>query len=114
MAYDVALAGRIRELVADQPDVTESAMFGGLAFLVAGHMAITASREGGILVRVDPATADRLVDRTGATVAVMRGRPMDGWLRVDAERLRTRRQLQAWVQRSSDFVHGLPPKRPRR
>ncbi len=114
MGYDVQLADRIRELLADQGDVTESAMFGGVAFMVAGHMAITASNQGGILVRVDPATADRLVDRTGATVAIMRGRPMDGWLRVDDQRLRTRRQLQAWVQRSSDFVRGLPPKQPRR
>ncbi|MBI4933825.1 MAG: TfoX/Sxy family protein [Actinobacteria bacterium] len=110
MAFDEDLARRIRDLLAGQLDVTESAMFGGLAFLVGGHMAVTASREGGILVRVDPATADRLVDRTGATVAVMRGRPMEGWLRVDAGRLRTRRQLDAWVRRSTEFARTLPPK----
>lgn len=114
MAYDVELAERIRDLLAGQPGVAESAMFGGIAFLVDGHMALTASREGGILVRVDPSTADRLVDRTGATVAIMRGRPMDGWLRVDAGRLRTRRQLDAWVQRSVQFARALPPKRARR
>jgi hypothetical protein len=91
----VELAGRIRDLLAWQSDVTESAMFGVLAFSVGGHMAVTSSREGGVLVRVDPAAVDRLVDRTGATVAVMRGQPMEGWLRVDAARLRTRRQLDA-------------------
>ena len=78
MAYDEDLANRIRELIADEPNLTEKKMFGGLAFLIGGHMAITASREGGVLVRVDPDDAGRLAETTGATVAVMGGRPMTG------------------------------------
>ena len=111
MAYDEALADRIRELVAGEPNLTEKKMFGGLAFLVGGNMAITASGQGGVLVRVDPARSDRLVDTTAAEVAVMRGRPMDGWLRVSAENVRTKRQLQKWVTLSSTYASSLPKKR---
>ena len=93
MAYDEDLAMRIRELVAAERDVTEKKMFGGLAFLVGGNMAIAASGQGGVLVRADPADSDAIVGRTKAHTAVMRGRPMQGWLRVDAEDIRTRRQL---------------------
>jgi hypothetical protein len=73
VAYDEALAERIRELLAADPDVTETKMFGGLAFLVGGHMAIAASGQGGALVRVDPAASDELVERHGASIAIMRG-----------------------------------------
>jgi TfoX/Sxy family transcriptional regulator of competence genes len=110
MAYDEQLADRIRELIAPEPDVDERRMFGGLAFLVGGHMTITASHEGGILVRVDPEEADRLVARSDAAAAVMRGREMRGWLRVDDTRLRTDRQLATWVDRSVAFARTLPPK----
>lgn len=110
MAYDEVLAERIRELLIGEPDVTETKMFGGLAFLVNGHMAIAASGQGGALVRVDPAASDALVARTAATVAVMKDRPMDGWLRVDSDHLRTKRQLAAWVGRGTDFARSLPPK----
>ena len=110
MAYDEDLASRMRELLDDVPAVTEKKMFGGLAFLVGGNMAIAASGEGGALVRVDPADTDHLVDTTSAEVAVMRGRPMTGWLRVSAEDLRTRRQLAPWVRRGSDFARSLPAK----
>ena len=110
MAYDVDLAERIRELLLDEPGVTETKMFGGLAFLVGGHLAIAASREGGVLVHVDPATSDALVARTGARHAVMRGRPMDGWLRVDIDHLRTKRQLAAWVNRGAAYARSMPPK----
>jgi TfoX/Sxy family transcriptional regulator of competence genes len=110
MTYDEHLADRIRDLIAAEPDVDERWMFGGLAFLVGGHMAITASGEGGILVRVDPEEADRLVAGSDATAAVMRGREMRGWLRVEAGRLRTGRQLATWVDRSVAFAHTLPPK----
>ena len=110
MAYDDDLAERIRELLIEEPGVTETKMFGGLAFLVGGHLAIAASREGGILVRVDPATSDALVARTGARLAVMRGRPMDGWLRVDSDNLRTKRQLAAWVVRGAGHARSMPPK----
>lgn len=111
VAYDQDLAERIRELLADEVAVTEMKMFGGLAFLIGGHMAIAASGEGGALVRVDPAASDGLVAQTGAEVAVMKGRAMDGWLRVDSERLRTKRQLAAWVDRGSSYARSLPPKK---
>jgi TfoX/Sxy family transcriptional regulator of competence genes len=111
MAYDEDLADRIRELLAGHHGVTEKKMFGGLAFLVGGNMAIAASGQGGVLVRVDPAKTDRLVDTSPAEVAVMRGRPMDGWLRVSSENVRTKRQLQKWVTLGSAYAASLPPKR---
>jgi hypothetical protein len=110
MAYDEALAERIRACLEDEPDVTESTMFGGLAFLVNGHMAIAASHQGGALVRVDPADADELVDTTSAEVAVMRGRPMAGWLRVPAGDLEEAAGVAAWASRSAAYARGLPPK----
>ena len=85
-------------------------MFGGLAFLVGGHLAISASGQGGALVRVDPADSDRIVDSTAAEVAVMRGRPMTGWLRVAPDDLRTKRQLAAWVKRGVAYAGSLPVK----
>ena len=85
VAYDEELAERIRELVAREPGLTEQKMFGGLAFLIGGNMAIAASGQGGILVRVDPAESDDLVAKTKARLMEMRGRSMQGWLRVDAE-----------------------------
>ena len=111
MAYDEDLAERIRELMAGQRRVTEKKMFGGLAFLVGGNMAIAASGQGGILVRVDPDQTDALVSRTPAEVAVMQGRPMAGWLRVDGAHLRTKRQLEKWVQAGTRYAASLPPKR---
>ena len=111
MAYDEDLADRIRELLSGHHGVTEKKMFGGLAFLIGGNMAIAASRLGGVLVRVDPAKTDHLVDTTTAEVAVMRGRPMDGWLRVSAENVRTKRQLQKWVTLGSAYAASLPVKR---
>jgi TfoX/Sxy family transcriptional regulator of competence genes len=111
VAYDEHLAERIRELIAGEAGVTEKKMFGGLAFLIGGNMAVAASGQGGILVRVDPATSDRLVATTKAQVAVMRGRPMTGWLRIDADQLRARRQLAKWVERSATYARSLPAKR---
>jgi TfoX/Sxy family transcriptional regulator of competence genes len=111
MAYDDDLADRIRALLSDHERVTEQKMFGGLAFLVGGNLAIAASGQGGVLVRVDPSRADRLVETTPAVMAVMRGRPMQGWLRVDAADLRTKRQLEKWVKLGSAFASSLPPKR---
>jgi TfoX/Sxy family transcriptional regulator of competence genes len=110
MAYDEDLADRIRELVGGEKGVTEQRMFGGLAFLVGGNMAIAASGEGGALVRVDPADTDRLVGTTKAEVMIMRNRPMAGWLRVASADLRTKRQLSAWVQRGVGFARSLPAK----
>ena len=110
MAYDEELADRIRELMADEANVTERKMFGGLAFLVGGNMAVSASRSGGIMVRVDPEQSDRLVATTAATRMVMQGREMDGWLRVDADHVRTTRQLATWVTRGTAFAASLPAK----
>src|SRR3954469_11176460 len=107
MAYDEKLAQRIRELVAGEAGVTEKKMFGGLAFLVGGNMAIAASGQGGVLVRVDPAESDApLVAKANAEVAVMRGREMRGWLRVDAEHLKTKRDLARWVDRGVAFARS--------
>jgi TfoX/Sxy family transcriptional regulator of competence genes len=110
MAYDVELADRMRVLLEGEPEVTERKMFGGLAFLVAGNMAIAASGQGGALVRVDPADSDRLVDTTTAEVAVMQGRPMSGWLRVPVEDLLTDAALATWVGIGTAYAGTLPPK----
>jgi TfoX/Sxy family transcriptional regulator of competence genes len=110
MAYDEELADRIRALVAGERGVTEKKMFGGLAFLVGGNMAVAASGQGGLLVRVDPAEGDRLVRTTKAEPMEMRGRSISGWLRVDAADVRTTRQLTTWVGRGVRYVKTLPPK----
>jgi TfoX/Sxy family transcriptional regulator of competence genes len=111
VAYDEALAERIRELLRDEERVAEKKMFGGLAFLVNGNMAIAASGQGGLLVRVDPEESDTLVRKTGARAMEMRGREMPGWLRVDADAVLTKKQLSAWAQRGVSFARSLPPKR---
>jgi TfoX/Sxy family transcriptional regulator of competence genes len=111
MAYDVELAARIRELVAKEPGVTEQKMFGGLAFLVHGNMAVAASSEGGALVRVDPAQSDAIVAGSSARPMEMRGRQMKGWLRLDVETLRTERELAKWVALGTAYARSLPPKR---
>jgi TfoX/Sxy family transcriptional regulator of competence genes len=110
VAYDEDLADRIRALVAGEKALTEKKMFGGLAFLIGGNMAVAASGQGGILVRVDPAASDRLVSTTKAEPMVMRGRSMDGWLRVDSEHLRQKRQLATWVDRGVTYARSLPRK----
>lgn len=111
VVYDEDLAERIRDLLGGDPRVGEKKMFGGLAFLVGGNMAIAASGQGGVLVRVDPAEADKLVSATNARIAVMRGRPMTGWLRVAPEHLRTKRQLARWVDLGAAYASSLPAKR---
>jgi TfoX/Sxy family transcriptional regulator of competence genes len=111
MAYDEELAARIRELVAAESNLTEQKMFGGLAFLIGGNMAVAASGQGGVLVRVDPARSDTLVATTNARVMEMRGRPMRGWLRVDPEDLRSKRQLAKWVELGTTYARSLPVKR---
>ena len=110
MAYDEKLAARIRELVADEPKLAEKKMFGGLAFLVGGHMAVAASARGGMMVRVDPAESDTLVAKTKARVVEMRGREMPGWLRVETDDVKTKRQLEVWVARGVGYARSLPPK----
>ena len=111
MAYDEVLADRIRELVSSESDLTERKMFGGLAFLIGGNMAVAASGQGGVLVRVDPAQSDALVATTNARLMEMRGRQMQGWLRVGPEELRTKRQLAKWVELGTTYAHSLPAKR---
>jgi TfoX/Sxy family transcriptional regulator of competence genes len=111
MAYDEDLANRIRELIAAEPGVTEQKMFGGLAFLIRGHMSVAASGQGGLLVHVDPEETDALLAKPHARPFEMRGREMQGWLRVDAEGLRTKRQLEPWVKRGVAYARSLPPKR---
>jgi TfoX/Sxy family transcriptional regulator of competence genes len=113
VAYDEELADRIRELLSDDADVTEQAMFGGLAFLIRGHMAVAASGQGGVLVRVDPASSDKLVATTPARPMEMRGRAMRGWLRVDESSVRTERQLASWVARGTTYARALPAKKKR-
>ena len=110
MAYDEDLAGRIRELVAGEKGLSEKKMFGGLAFLIRGNMAVAASGQGGILVRVNPDETERLVSSTKAERMVMRGRAMDGWLRVDAADVQQRRALATWVRRGVTYARSLPAK----
>jgi len=111
VAYDEDLAARIRELVAKEKGLSEKKMFGGLAFLIGGNMAIAAGGQGGILVRVDPEQSDKLVASTKASVAVMRGRAMPGWLRVASADVRTKPQLSKWVKLGTTFARSLPAKR---
>lgn len=110
MAYDEHLADRIRELVAATGEFSERKMFGGLAFLVGGHMAVVASREGGIMVPVEPTETDTLVSRPFCRRFEMRGKPLDGWLRVDPEGVKTKRQLERWVRRGVDRARARPPR----
>jgi hypothetical protein len=110
VAYDEELADRIRELLGDERGLQEKTMFGGLAFLVGGNMAIAASGEGGLLVRVDPEQSDRIIRTTTARPMVMRGRPMTGWLRVASEDVTTKRQLDKWVKLGAGYARSLPVK----
>ena len=111
MAYDEVLADRIRALVAGERGVSEQKMFGGLAFLIGGNMAVAASGQGGVLVRVDPVESESLVATTKARPMEMRGKQMPGWLRLDAEDVRTKRQLMKWVELGTGYARSLPAKR---
>ena len=110
MAYDEDLANRIRELLGPERGIEEKRMFGGLAFLINGNMSVAVSRQGGLLVRVAPNDTDKLLERTHVSAMVMAGREARGWLRVDADGLQTKRQLQSWVTRGAGYARGLPPK----
>jgi TfoX/Sxy family transcriptional regulator of competence genes len=110
MAYDENLANRIRELIAAEPDVTEKKMFGGLAFLIGGNMSVSASGQGGLLLRCDPEETEALVKKPHAARFEMRGRQMDGWLRIAPEGVRTKAQLERWVERGVTYARSLPPK----
>ena len=110
MAYDEELADRIRALVASEDGLTEKKMFGGLAFLIHGNMSVSASSQGGLLLRVDPEQSDTLLDEPHAEPFVMRGRAMDGWLRVAPEGLQDEEALRRWVSHGVTFARTLPPK----
>lgn len=110
MAYDEDLADRIRELVGPERGVEEKRLFGGLAFLINGNMAVAASGRGGLLVRVGPDNADKLAERTHVSPMVMGGRETRGWLLVDAHGVKTKRQLQSWVARGTGYAKSLKPK----
>jgi TfoX N-terminal domain len=110
VAYDEDLANRIRELIADEQGLTEKKMFGGLAFLIGGNMSVSASGQGGLLLRCDPDETDALVKKPHTEPFVMRGRAMDGWLRVAPEGVRTKRQLEPWVKRGVSYARSLPAK----
>jgi TfoX/Sxy family transcriptional regulator of competence genes len=111
VAYDEELADRIRTLVGSAADVSEKKMFGGLAFLIGGNMAVAASGQGGILVRVDPDQSESLVATTNARLMEMRGREMQGWLRVELEDVRATKELARWVELGTTYARSLPPKR---
>jgi TfoX/Sxy family transcriptional regulator of competence genes len=110
MAYDEELANRIRNVVQGESGLSEKRMFGGLAFLVHGNMAVSASSQGGLLLRIDPAQAESLVKQQHVRRFEMRGREMDGWLRVDVESLETDDQLRRWVNHGLTYARSLPPK----
>jgi TfoX/Sxy family transcriptional regulator of competence genes len=110
MAYDEDLANRLRELLADENAITEKKMFGGLAFLLHGNMSVSASRNGGLLARIDPADTEASLQRPHVELMKMGGRTMDGWITVAPEGLKTKRQLAAWVSRSVAYAKSLPPK----
>jgi len=110
MAYDEDLADRIRAELADQKGVREMKMFGGLAFLVGGNMAVAASGQGGLLVRADPEKSEKLIATGKARPMEMRGREMYGWLRVDADDVRTKRDLVKWVKLGTTYARSLPAK----
>jgi TfoX/Sxy family transcriptional regulator of competence genes len=110
MAYDTDLADRIRELLGPLRGIDEKRMFGGLAFLINGNMSVAVSKQGGIMVRVPPEETEKHLARAHVNPMVMAGRETRGWIRVDADGVRTKRQLTAWVTRGIDYARGLPPK----
>jgi hypothetical protein len=110
MSYDEDLANRIRELIGAEPGLSEQTMFGGLAFMLGGHMAVGVSGQGGLMVRVAPEETEALVVKPHARPFEMRGRELRGWVRVDPEGLRTKRELEPWVRRGVDYARTLPPK----
>lgn len=110
MAYDEELADRLRDLLMGEPRLTEQRMFGGLAFLIGGHMSVAASREGGLLLRCDPDRTEPLLEDPYAAPMIMRNREMKGWLRVDSAGVGTDEDLQRWVDVGVSYARTLPPK----
>ena len=110
MAYDEDLVNRIRELMADQDGVIEQRMFGGLAFLIGGHMSVAVSSQGGLLLHCEAGETESLLEKPHAAPMIMRGKPIKGWVRVAPEGLRTKRALKPWVDRGVRLARSLPPK----
>jgi TfoX N-terminal domain len=110
MAYDVELANRIREVLEGEPGLSEKRMFGGLAFVIDENMAVSASSQGGLLLRIDPSVTETLVSKPHIRPFEMRGREMDGWLRVNAAVLRTDDELRLWVSHGVTYARSLPRK----
>ena len=110
MAYDEALAARVRTVLGDRDDVEEKRMFGGLAFLINGNMSVAVSGRGGLMVRVPPDETEKLLARDHVEPMVMAGRETRGWLRVRSDGVKTKRQLQSWVTRGVAYARSLPPK----
>lgn len=110
MAYDEALAARIHDLIGGSPGLSEMKMFGGLAFLINGHMAVAASGKGGLMARVDPESAEQWIDGVSVEPMEMRNKHMPGWLRVTATSVKDDDALQEWIDRCVDFTAALPPK----
>lgn len=110
MAYDRDLADRVRQELLEEPELTERKMFGGLAFLVRGHMTVVVSGQGGLMIRTDPDKARELVASTAASLAEMRGRQMQNWLRIPASALAEPGDINKWVDLSTEFTAGLPEK----
>jgi TfoX/Sxy family transcriptional regulator of competence genes len=111
MAYDQELADRLRELLEGEAGLAEKKMFGGLAYLIGGNLVIAASGQGGVLVRADPIGSDELAHSSDAEFAMMRGRQMEGWLRVAPEHLQTKRQLAKWANLGATYARSLPVKK---
>ncbi len=111
MAYDEELAERIRAEVAGEQDLTEMKMFGGLAFLIGGNMAVGVSGKGGLMIRCDPDETEALLAEPGAQPFEMRNRDMKGWLRVEADAVEDDDALRAWVERGTAYARALPPKK---
>ena len=110
MAYDEDLANRVREIIGLAPDLTEKKMFGGLAFLIGGHMSVSISGRGGLLMRCAREDTEALRAKPHAGPFEMRGKAMEGWLRIEPEGLETEDELERWVERGVDFARSLPPK----
>jgi TfoX/Sxy family transcriptional regulator of competence genes len=110
MAYDEDLANRARELVGGEKSLTEQRMFGGLAMLVNGNMAVAVRGKGGLLVRMDPATSHTALGERGAQEMIMRGKAMPGWIVVEESACAKAADLKRWVDRGITFARGLPPK----
>ena len=110
MAYDEELAQRIRDMLESEPDITERTMFGGLAFFVTGNMAVTATGEGGLLLRADPSEVADLCEKPGVEPAVMKGRIMSGWIRVPVNQIANEGELRNWVDVGTKYARTLPPK----